>query len=89
MRKIINEGSQIVSEMMEGFCGAYHKYYTKHPEVNGVIGKQRRRNKVSLVIKFFIFFIFFCGVSPPHVLYCTLLNYAFRPKGPPFGQRRF
>ncbi len=50
MRKIINEGSQVVSEMMEGFCGAYHKYYTKHPEVNGVIGKQRRRNKVSLVI---------------------------------------
>lgn len=50
MRKIINDGSQIVSEMMEGFCSAYHKFYTKHPEVNGIIGKQRRRNKVSLVI---------------------------------------
>lgn len=50
MRKIINDGLQIVSEMMEGFCSAYHKFYTKHPEVNGIIGKQRRRNKVSLVI---------------------------------------
>lgn len=50
MRKIINESSQIVSEMMEGFCSAYHKFYTKHPEVNGVIGWQRRHNKVSLVI---------------------------------------
>lgn len=50
MRKIINEGSRVVSEMMEGFCGAYEKFYEKHPEVNGVIGRQRRRNKVSLVI---------------------------------------
>lgn len=50
MRKIINESPQVVAEMMEGFCGAYHKFYKKHPQVNGVIGKQRRRNKVSLVI---------------------------------------
>ncbi len=50
MRKIINEGSHIVSEMMEGFCNAYHRFYSKHPDVNGVIGKLRRHNKVSLVI---------------------------------------
>lgn len=35
---------------MEGFIGAYSRYFVKHPEVNGIISKQRRKDKVSLVI---------------------------------------
>lgn len=50
MRKIINDPDHVVSEMMEGYIGAYGRYYEKHPEVNGVILKQRRKDKVALVI---------------------------------------
>ena len=50
MRKIINNPDNVVTEMMEGYIGAYGKYFQKHPEVNGVISKQRRKDKVALVI---------------------------------------
>ncbi|MCI8293432.1 MAG: dihydroxyacetone kinase subunit L [Hespellia sp.] len=50
MRKIINSPDHVVSEMMEGFVSAYNRYYEKHPRVNGVISKQRRKDKVALVI---------------------------------------
>ena len=50
MRKIINSPDQVVAEMMEGYIGAYERYYEKHPEVNGVILRQRRKDKVALVI---------------------------------------
>ncbi len=50
MRKIINESTNVIGEMLEGFVAAYDKYYYKHPLVNGIIGKQRRHDKVSLVI---------------------------------------
>lgn len=50
MRKIINSPDHVVSEMMEGYISAYSKYFVKHPEVNGVISRQRRKNKVALVI---------------------------------------
>lgn len=50
MKKIINDADQIVAEMLEGFIGAYDKYYRKHPDVNGVILKEKRRDKVALVI---------------------------------------
>lgn len=36
--------------MMEGYISAYGRYYEKHPKVNGVILKQRRKDKVALVI---------------------------------------
>lgn len=49
-RKIINHPDHIISEMMQGFVGAYSKYYVKHPEVNGIILKQRRKDKVALVV---------------------------------------
>ena len=48
MRKIINDPDNIVEEMMEGFIAAYHHMYYKHPEVNSVISRCRRKNKVSL-----------------------------------------
>lgn len=50
MRKIINSPDQVVAEMMEGYIGAYERYYEKHPEVNGVLLRQRRKDKVALVI---------------------------------------
>lgn len=50
MRKIINSPDKVVEEMMEGFISAYSRYYEKHPKVNGVILKKRRKNKVALVI---------------------------------------
>ncbi|PWJ48678.1 dihydroxyacetone kinase subunit DhaL [Faecalicatena contorta] len=50
MRKIINHADNVVREMLEGYVGAYNRYYRKHPDVNGVILKQRRKGKVALVI---------------------------------------
>lgn len=50
MRKIINDAENVVTEMLDGFVGAYDKYYEKHPLVNGILGKNRRKNKVVLVI---------------------------------------
>ncbi|MCL2865364.1 MAG: dihydroxyacetone kinase subunit DhaK [Lachnospiraceae bacterium] len=50
MKKIINHADFVIPEMMEGFILAYHNYYTKHPEVNGVISKNSRKDKVALVI---------------------------------------
>ncbi len=50
MKKIINKPDHIIHEMLEGFVGAYHKQYERHPNVNGVLLKRRRKNKVALVI---------------------------------------
>lgn len=50
MKKIINKPDDVIKEMLEGFVGAYNKFYEKHPKVNGVISKYRRNQKVALVI---------------------------------------
>lgn len=50
MRKIINAPEAVVEEMMEGYISAYQKYYEKHPEVNGVLLKKHRKDKVALVV---------------------------------------
>lgn len=50
MRKIINDADNVVSEMMEGFIGAYSRHFRKHPEVNAILSRQRRKDKVALVI---------------------------------------
>ena len=50
MRKIMNSPDNFVSEMMEGYIAAYRKHFVKHPAVNGVIARKRRKNKVALVI---------------------------------------
>ena len=50
MRKIINHPDRVVQEMMEGYIAAYGRYFAKHPRVNGVLLKQRRKDKVALVI---------------------------------------
>ena len=48
--KIMNKPENVIPELMEGFVGAYSRYFVKHPEVNGIISRQRRRDKVALVI---------------------------------------
>lgn len=50
MKKFVNSYDNVASEALEGFVACYDKMYRKHPEVNGVILKQHRRDKVSLVI---------------------------------------
>lgn len=50
MKKIINDADNIIEEMMDGFISANEHYYEKHPEVNGVLYKKRRRGKVALVV---------------------------------------
>ncbi|SHJ42948.1 dihydroxyacetone kinase subunit DhaL [Hespellia stercorisuis] len=50
MKKIINNPDHVVDEMMAGYISAYRRYFEKHPSVNGVISKQRRKDKVALVI---------------------------------------
>ncbi|MCL2864121.1 MAG: dihydroxyacetone kinase subunit DhaK [Lachnospiraceae bacterium] len=50
MKKIINNAENVVPEMMEGFIRAYSNHYVKHPEVNGVVSKKKRKDKVALVI---------------------------------------
>jgi dihydroxyacetone kinase-like protein len=49
-KKIINDPDAAVSEMMEGFIAAHSRYYEKAPGANGVLCKQRRKDKVTLVI---------------------------------------
>ena len=50
MKKIINRAEDVVREKIEGYVKAYERYYEKHPEVNGVLLKNRRKGKVALVI---------------------------------------
>ena len=49
-KKIINNGSNVVSEMMEGYLAAYSRYYERIGDYNAFSYKNRRRGKVSLVI---------------------------------------
>lgn len=50
MRKIINQRDDIVRESLEGFIAAHERYYVKHPEVNGILYRYKRSEKVALVI---------------------------------------
>lgn len=50
MKKIINNADDTVMEGLEGFVACYGRYYEQHPEVKGVIAKNRRREKVALVV---------------------------------------
>ena len=50
MKKIINNADSVVQEMMTGFIAAHSRYYDMHPEVNGIIYKNRRKKKVALVV---------------------------------------
>jgi len=50
MKKIINESSNVVEEMLSGYLAAYSRYYERVPGQNAIVYKGRRKNKVALVI---------------------------------------
>lgn len=50
MKKIINKPENVISEMLDGFISAYSNYYEKSPDANGVMLKERRKDKVQLVV---------------------------------------
>lgn len=50
MKKIMNHADDVVSESLEGLISCYSRFYEKHPDVNAVISKKARRDKVALVI---------------------------------------
>ncbi|MHB8064793.1 MAG: dihydroxyacetone kinase subunit DhaK, partial [Ruminiclostridium sp.] len=49
MKKIINNAENVVSEMFEGFLSAYSYIYTRIPNINGFIMKDKK-DKVALVV---------------------------------------
>ncbi|MDD4076256.1 MAG: dihydroxyacetone kinase subunit DhaK [Eubacteriales bacterium] len=50
MKKIINQGTDVVEEMLGGFLSAYSRHFEKIGEYNAFRYKNRRKGKVSLVI---------------------------------------
>lgn len=50
MKKIINSGENIVEEMLLGYLAAYGRYFSRVPDSNAIVYKNRRKNKVSVVI---------------------------------------
>ncbi|WP_302953691.1 dihydroxyacetone kinase subunit DhaL [[Clostridium] scindens] len=50
MKKIINNADDTVMEGLEGFVACYSRYYEQHLEVKGVIARNRRKEKVALVV---------------------------------------
>ena len=50
MKKIINKDSNIVEEMFSGFLSAYSRYYDQIGDKTSFTYKERRKNKVSIVI---------------------------------------
>lgn len=50
MKKIINSGSSIINEMISGFVSAYSRYFERIGTLNAFCFKNRRRDKVALVI---------------------------------------
>ena len=49
-KKIINDPDHVVEELLEGFIAAHARYYEPVPGVNGVLLRQRRISKVTLVV---------------------------------------
>lgn len=49
MKKIINEPSDVVNEMLEGYINAYGKYYKKVEDVTGFVRKEKQ-DKVALLV---------------------------------------
>lgn len=50
LKKFVNDSSSVVEDMIEGFVETFPYFYEKHPSVNSVIYRRRRRNKVALVV---------------------------------------
>lgn len=50
MKKIINRDTDLIDQMIKGYVSAYHRYYEQLPNANAVIYKNKRTDKVALVI---------------------------------------
>ena len=50
MKKILNQSGDIVGQSVSGFLAAYRNYYEAVPETNSIVYKNRRKDKVALVI---------------------------------------
>ena len=50
MKKIINDGQNVVAEMLSGYLSAYSRYYERVGDSNAFTYKNRRKHKVSIVI---------------------------------------
>ncbi|MEF9941882.1 MAG: dihydroxyacetone kinase subunit DhaK [Lachnospiraceae bacterium] len=50
MKKILNKDDDVVQEMLAGYLSAYSRYYEQVPESNAFMYKERRKDKVALVI---------------------------------------
>lgn len=49
-KKIINSPEDVVPQLLEGFIAAHRRYFESVPDVNGVLLKNRRKGKVTLVV---------------------------------------
>jgi dihydroxyacetone kinase len=50
MKKIINSGSDVIEEFMDGWIGVNSRYYERVSDLNAFTYKRRRKGKVSLVV---------------------------------------
>lgn len=50
MKKIINAADDVAREALEGYAECYKEWYEIHPEVNGIWLKNRRADKVALIV---------------------------------------
>lgn len=50
MKKIINQNSDVVEEMLQGYLAAYSRYFERIGDYDALKYKERRRKKVSLVV---------------------------------------
>lgn len=50
MKKFVNGYEDVAREAIEGLTACYSKDYRLHPEVNGVLSRHHRKNKVTLIV---------------------------------------
>lgn len=50
MKKVMNAAEDFVEESISGIISAYNRYYERVPGVKGLLLRQRRRDKVTMVI---------------------------------------
>lgn len=49
-KKIINKVDNVIDEMFEGFAAAHCRHYDVAPDVKGLMYKERRKDKVTLIV---------------------------------------
>ena len=49
LKKFVNDPASSIEEMLEGFVETFPHFYEKHPEVNSILYRKKRENRVALV----------------------------------------